>query len=209
MKKEYIINEMLETAEKPERDVNVYPGSDAIGIAYDAEHGMTTVYEKDERGSILWKSDFQDFAIAKEKAIKCYKYIVQSYARYLQSQKKRTQEKTNVIELNILGVMASMEEIIATALLPVFLPIYNTRGSNYEKLIEIRDRNQSFIRYNKQERMLEIEINAKQETSDVKATLKKPNGTLQPIEFSKSGNTFYAKVCNLADGDYEIKLEQL
>lgn len=102
-----------------------------------------------------------------------------------------------------------MEEITATAVLPVFLPIYNTRGSNYEKLIEIRDRNQSFIRYNKQERMLEIEINAKQETSDVKATLKKPNGTLQPIEFSKSGNTFYAKVCNLADGDYEIILEQL
>lgn len=120
-----------------------------------------------------------------------------------------------IIKIVVLNVSAMIEQLQQETAEWVFDKPFALAGarsgqddqSNIQTVEDI-DNSESFVSYDPESRKLVIQIDGRDMDSMPKAYLKYSDGSTQRITFEKREHVYWAEVCDLHDGEYELIIEK-
>lgn len=126
-----------------------------------------------------------------------------------------TSTSSAIIKIVVLNVSAMLEQLQQETAEWVFDKPFALAGarsgqddrSNIQTVEDI-DNSESFVSYDPESRKLAIQIDGRETDGMPKAYLKYSDGNTQTIKFKKREHIYWAEVCDLRDGEYELIIEK-
>lgn len=132
-----------------------------------------------------------------------------------QTEVSSTTASSAIIKIVVLNVSAILEQLQQETAEWIFDKPFALAGarsgqddrSNIQTVEDI-DNSESFVSYDPESRKLVIQIDGREIAETPKAYLKFSDGSTQAIMFEKREHLFWAEVCDLHDGEYELIIEK-
>ena len=120
-----------------------------------------------------------------------------------------------IIKIVVLNVSAMLEQVQQESAEWVFDKPFVLAGARLEQdhrsniqTVEDIDNSESFVSYDPESRKLVVQIDGRDINCTPKAYLKYSDGNTQTIKFEKREYIYWAEVCDLHDGEYELIIEK-